>query len=242
MYHNNKIYTTLAPKCKLKLSSIIETDMAQQIPTELTSYLEKHIIVYYNGFDRAHDISHVRQVIEESLRLARHYDVNPAMVLTIAAYHDTGLCRGREVHHLASGEILQTDTTLRQWFTEEQIKVMKEAVEDHRASCGHAPRNIYGLIVAEADRCIEPEYTLRRAVQYGLDHYPALGIQEQYQRFKEHVRSKYGESGYLKLWIPQSNNAKQLAKLRRIISDEEKLYTLFDRLYIELTASYPDIP
>ena len=195
----------------------------------------------YNGFDRAHGISHVRQVIEESLRLARHYDVNPAMVLTIAAYHDTGLCRGREVHHLASGEILQTDTTLRQWFTEEQIKVMKEAVEDHRASCGHAPRNIYGLIVAEADRCIEPEYTLRRAVQYGLDHYPALSIQEQYQRFKEHVRSKYGESGYLKLWIPQSNNAKQLAKLRRIIADEEKLYTLFDRLYTELTASYPDI-
>ena len=215
--------------------------MTQQIPTELTSYLEKQIIVCYTGMDRAPGISHVRQVIEESLRLAHHYDVNPAMVLTIAAYHDTGLCRGREVHHLASGEILQTDTTLRQWFTEEQIKVMKEAVEDHRASCGHAPRNIYGLIVAEADRCIEPEYTLRRAVQYGLDHYPALSIQEQYQRFKEHVRSKYGESGYLKLWIPQSNNAKQLAKLRRIISDEEKLYTLFDRLYIELTASYPDI-
>lgn len=216
--------------------------MTQQISTELTTYLERHIIVCYNSFDRAHDISHVRQVIEESLRLARHYDVNPAMVLTIAAYHDTGLCRGREAHHLASGEILQTDTTLRQWFTEEQIKVMKEAVEDHRASCGHAPRSIYGLIVAEADRCIEPEYTLRRAVQYGLDHYPALGIQEQYQQFREHVRSKYGESGYLKLWIPQSNNAKQLAKLRCIIADEEKLYTLFDRLYTELTASQPDIP
>ena len=122
MFHNNKIYTTLAPKCKHRFSSIIETDMAQQIPTELTNYLEKHIIVCYNGFDRAHGISHVRQVIEESLRMAHHYDVNPAMVLTIAAYHDTGLCRGREVHHLASGEILQADTTLRQWFTEEQIK------------------------------------------------------------------------------------------------------------------------
>lgn len=94
MYHNNKIYTTLAPKCKLKLSSIIETDMAQQIPTELTTYLEKHIIVCYNGFDRAHDISHVRQVIEESLRLARHYDVNPAMVLTIAALSRHGTVSG----------------------------------------------------------------------------------------------------------------------------------------------------
>lgn len=211
--------------------SLTSTDMTLQIPAELTAYLEKHIIVRYNGFDRAHGIAHVRQVIEESLRLARHYDVCPAMVMTIAAYHDTGLCRGREVHHLVSGEILQADTTLRRWFTEEQIGVMKEAVEDHRASCDHEPRNIYGLIVAEADRCIEPEDTLRRAVQYGLDHYPALDIRQQYQRFREHVRSKYGEGGYLKLWIPQSDNAVRLAELRRIIANEKQLYATFNQLY-----------
>ena len=125
--------------------------MAQQIPTELTNYLEKHIIVCYNGFDRAHGISHVRQVIEESLRMAHHYDVNPAMVLTIAAYHDTGLCRGREVHHLASGEILQTDTTLRKWFTEEQIKVMKEAGRMNEASVSQMEGTYYSICTQVED-------------------------------------------------------------------------------------------
>ena len=47
---------------------------------------------------------------------------------------------------------------------------MKEAVEDHRASTDHEPRSIYGKIVAEADRIIDPDITLRRTVQYGLKH------------------------------------------------------------------------
>ena len=51
---------------------------------------------------------------------------------------------------------------------------MKEAVEDHRASNKHVPRSIYGKIVAEADRIIDPDITLRRTVQYGLSNYPEL--------------------------------------------------------------------
>ena len=50
----------------------------------------------------------------------------------------------------------------------------KEAVvEDHRASTDHEPRSIYGKIVAEADRIIDPDITLRRTVQYGLKQNPA---------------------------------------------------------------------
>ena len=51
--------------------------------------------------------------------------------------------------------------------TDEQLLQMKEAIEDHRASNKQAPRTIYGMIVAEADRIIDPEVTLRRTVQYG---------------------------------------------------------------------------
>ena len=78
------------------------------------------------------------------------------MVYVIAAYHDLGLYEGREFHHITSGKVLLADETLRRWFTDEQLLQMKEAIEDHRASNKQAPRTIYGMIVAEADRIIVP--------------------------------------------------------------------------------------
>jgi len=154
---------------------------------ELRTYIEKEILPRYHAFDKAHDISHAETVIRESLELARIYGADPEMAYTVAAYHDTGLCQDRETHHLISGEILQSDPRLRQWFTEEQIAIMKEAVEDHRASSDHAPRSLYGKIVAEADRIIDPEITLRRTVQYGIKKHPDTSAEWQYQRFREHL-------------------------------------------------------
>ena len=54
------------------------------------------------------------------------------------------------------------DERLRQWFTEEQLLIMRDAVEDHRASGKNPPRTIYGAIVAEADRQIIPETVIAR--------------------------------------------------------------------------------
>ena len=95
------------------------------IPANLTHYIETEIIPRYEKFDKAHNLSHVQAVIEESLSLAKQYDVNESMAYTIAAYHDTGLCHDRATHHLISGEILKQDVTLRQWFNEIEIETMK---------------------------------------------------------------------------------------------------------------------
>ena len=105
------------------------------IPKPLITYIETAIIPRYKEFDKAHNLSHVRTVIEESLALARQYpEADERLAYVIAAYHDTGLCRDRATHHLVSGEILMADSTLRQWFSDTEILLMKEAVEDHRAS------------------------------------------------------------------------------------------------------------
>ena len=145
-------------------------------------YIETEIIPRYEAFDKAHRTNHVRQVITESLKLASYYEVDERMVYTIAACHDIGLCEGREHHHLVSGRLMRSDKRLREWFTEEEMEVMAQAVEDHRASNDHAPRSIYGRIVAEADRLIEPMQILRRTVQYGLSHYPELTQEQHYLR------------------------------------------------------------
>lgn len=203
---------------------------------ELVQYIESEIIPRYESFDKAHRPDHVRSVIAQSLDLATCYDLNPDMVYAIAAYHDTGLAVERERHHLFSGEILAADTNLRHWFTESQIEIMRGAVEDHRASSDHAPRTIYGRIVAEADRQIDPETIIRRTVQYGLKHNSELDRAGHYRRVREHLNRKYAAGGYLRLWIPESDNARRLEQLRGIMADEERLQTIFDRIFDKETS------
>ena len=115
----------------------------------LTLYIEREILPRYNGFDKAHREDHARMVIKQSLDIARHYAVNMEMVYAIAAFHDLGLAIDRKTHHLESGRIVREDQRLPEWFTKEEIETMAQAVEDHRASSDHEPRNIYGKIVAE---------------------------------------------------------------------------------------------
>ncbi|MBU3853816.1 MAG: HD domain-containing protein [Candidatus Paraprevotella stercoravium] len=198
---------------------------------ECIDYVESEILPRYASFDKAHQNDHVDRVIQESLRLAQYYEVNPDMVYVIAAYHDVGLVEGRERHHLVSGRLLQADQKLRNWFSEEEIQLMKEAVEDHRASNKHEPRSIYGKIVSEADRVIDAETTFRRTVQYGLSHYPEMIPEEHYLRFRDHLITKYGEGGYLKLWIPQSDNAERLQEIRGILKNEVQLRNIFMKLF-----------
>ena len=197
----------------------------------IIAYIEQEILPRYDHFDAAHQRNHADEVIERSLALAKHYEVDNDMVYTIAAYHDTGLCEGRDTHHLVSGRIIREDKKLRDWFTEDQIETMAQAAEDHRASSGHEPRSIYGKIVAEADRLISPEKVIRRTIQFTQDHFPDYDKEQQYQRFREHLMEKYSDTGYLKLWLPESENAPRLEELRKIIRDEVKMREAFDRAF-----------
>lgn len=198
---------------------------------ELRAYIEAQVIPRYEAFDAAHSTEHVRTVIGQSLALARHYDVEIDMVYAIAAFHDTGLAHGRELHHIHSGEILLEDAFMQTHFSARQLAVMRDAIEDHRASSDHAPRTVYGRIVAEADRCIDPETVIRRTIQYGLAHYPALDREGQFGRCVEHLRKKYAEGGYLRLWIPESDNTRKQEELRALIRNSVRLRETFDRIY-----------
>lgn len=211
--------------------------MAMELNPVLKEYVEREIIPRYSSFDKAHKEDHARSVIEEALSLAGHYDVDPDMVYAAAAFHDTGLVEGREVHHLVSGRIIREDPRLKEWFTPEQIETIAQAAEDHRASSGSEPRSIYGRIIAEADRDIIPMKILRRTVQFGLEHYPELGKEEHWNRFVSHLHEKYYYGGYLKLFIPESRNAARLEELRQVIADEERLRSVFEDIFKEETQN-----
>jgi len=198
---------------------------------DLVEYIETKILPQYTQFDKAHNLQHVMHVIKDSLILANSCGADINMVYTVAAYHDMGLSGPRAVHHINSGKILAADAKLKKWFTPSQIMVMKEAVEDHRATASHSPRSIYGKIVAEADRELEPMTVITRTIQFGLNAYSNKTKEEQYDKFCYHLEEKYAAGGYLKLWIIGSPNEKRLNELRNIISNRTILRELFNKIY-----------
>lgn len=202
---------------------------------DLVEFVETQILPQYTQFDKAHSLEHVTRVIRRSMELVKSTGADIDMVYTIAAYHDIGMSGPRAIHHITGGKILASDTRLKRWFSPEQIRIMKEAIEDHRASASHAPRSIYGKIVAEADRDLSPEMVFRRTIQFGLDNYPVLTKEQQWLRFKEHMYNKYSQHGYIKLWIPNSPNEQSLASLRNTIANTQKLREVFDLYYEDET-------
>lgn len=204
---------------------------------DLMAFIEQNILPKYNEFDLSHGLGHVQHVIKGSLELAKRMGADVNMAYTVAAYHDIGMSGPRAIHHLTGGKILAADARLKRWFSPEQIRIMREAVEDHRASASHSPRSIYGKIVAEADRDLDPEHVFRRAVQFGLENEPGKNHEEQWRRFLAHLQEKYSNTGYIKLWIPNSPNENHLKAIRSIIEDPDKLRQQFDNLYDEETGN-----
>lgn len=204
---------------------------------DLVEFIETQILPRYAAFDRAHNMEHVTRVIRSSLELVKTTGADVNMAYTIAAYHDLGMIGHRADHHIRGGKILAADARLKKWFSPEQIKIMKEAVEDHRASASRAPRSIYGKIVAEADRDIDTETVVRRTVQFGLSNYPEMDKEGHWKRFKEHMDNKYSKEGYIRLWIPNSPNAKKLNELRNLIAQPEQLREAFERVFAEESAT-----
>lgn len=214
---------------------------------ELHRYVYDELVPRYASFDQAHREDHALTVISQAMTLADglscwlsenpdagdiwRVPVDKDVLLVAAACHDLGLVNGRERHHLDSGIIIRADRRLREWFDESQIELIAQAAEDHRASGKSAPRSIYGMLVAEADRVIEGDTIIRRTIQYGLKNYPDLDREGHVVRAIGHLREKYGRGGYLKLWIPWSDNAMRLSRLQDIIADDTSVRQEVERIF-----------
>ena len=129
--------------------------MKPPVHLEIMQFVETQILPKYTEFGESHGLRHVTRVIRNALKLVPVTGADIDMVYIVAAYHDLGMSGPRAIHHITSGKILQADARLKRWFTPENSKIMKEAVEDHRASYSRQTRRIHGKIVAEPDRDIE---------------------------------------------------------------------------------------
>ena len=168
-----------------------------RINKRLQNYIEKNIFPSYKKNDLGHNIDHIKYVIERSLKFAKEVkDINYDMVYTIAAYHDIGHYIDAKNHEKVSADILLADNNLRKYFTEEEIKIMSEAVYDHKASLEGDPRSIYGKIVSSADRNTLIDVPLKRTYAYRIEHNPNDSLDDIIEESRKHIVNKFGKKGY----------------------------------------------
>lgn len=205
----------------------------KNIDVSLQKYIENTIIPQYNNLDLAHKPSHVYDVIKSSFIIAKDYTVDLEMVYVIAAFHDIGLLVDRKTHHFIGGKMLYEDLNLRKYFNDEQLLIMKEAVEDHRASTSNKPRSIYGLIISEADLFDTAEVIIERTVLYRINNDKLNNFDIIYSDSKFHLEDKYGVNGYLVSWLNSNRVSNMLKELRNYLNNDELLKEYCYKVYLE---------
>lgn len=167
---------------------------------DLVDYIEKNIFIKYERF-YAHGMLHINNVIKNMLMLADYYNLDKNMAYVIAVYHDSGLSVDRENHELEAGRIIASDVELKKFFNEDEIKIMKEAVEDHRGSRKTRPRNFYGECVSDSDRDFDIDILAKRQIGMSIKNYHELvTFDEHFERCYEYICKRINSNGKFNLW------------------------------------------
>ena len=202
---------------------------------ELKEYVEKNIFPEYSKNERAHGIEHIRYVIDRCFELIKQNNLNVDCnkVYVIAAYHDIGHHIDAKKHELISAEIMYNDANLLKYFSKEDLKIMKEAIEDHRASNNLEPRSIYGKIISSADRNTSVEQCLSRSYFYGKKILPGVSDDEIFENAYNVLVKKFGVNGYSKFFFKDEKYEKFLTDIRELLKDK-KSFCESQKHYIEL--------
>lgn len=206
-----------------------------KLNTELLKYIETNIFPEYEKNDLGHNIEHINYVIEKSLKHAKSLtDLNINMVYTIAAYHDIGHHIDAKNHEKVSAEILKNDSYLKEYFNDEEINIMSEAIEDHRASLEYIPRSIYGKMISSADRNTSIEEPLKRTYEYRIKHNSNDSLEKIIEESRKHILEKFGKDGYAKdkIYFGKEEYERFLKNITDLAENEEE----FKKKYIEVNG------
>ena len=187
-----------------------------EINLELKKYIEEKIFPKYGKY-YAHGMMHINNVIDNMMMLADYYNLDKNMAYVIACYHDSGLNVDRENHEYESGKVLASDENLKKYFTDDQITIMKEAVEDHRGSRKEKPRNFYGECMSDSDRDFDISILAKRQFNTSIKNYPELKtFDEHFERCYKYICNRNNSNGKFNLW---TNNPILIEKRNKFQKD-----------------------
>lgn len=208
------------------------------IDNKLKEYIVQNILPEYNNNEKAHGIEHINYVIRRSFELIKqnNLSVDYNKVYVIAAYHDIGHYIDPKKHEIISAEIMSEDENLKQYFSSEDLTIIKEAIEDHRASSSLIPRNIYGKILSSADRKVSIKNYFVASLFFGHPNINEVEMNEAIDQSYNHAIKKFGKDGYAtkKFYVEDNRYKKFLNDLQELIENKDEFYRLAGIVFKEV--------
>ena len=207
---------------------------------EIKEYITTKILPEYELNDKGHNLVHVNKVLERAFEISKKYEVDENMLYVVVCFHDIACHINREKHEILSAERLYADVNLKQFFSEEQIEIMRDAVADHRASLEYIPRNIYGKILSSADRKVDIEEFMRASMGFQKSKEPNSTDDELIEHSYLIAIKKFGKNGYAvkKFYVEDEKYEKFLKELQDLIDNKPEFIERAKKVLIELKKEF----
>ena len=206
---------------------------SNKINPQLTEYCKAYVLPHYEINESGHGIEHIEYVLRRCFILAEQFSsIDCDILYTIAVYHDIAHHIDKKNHEKLSAEMFINDKFMKSFFTDDYRQIIKEAIEDHRASAKTTPRSDYGKIISSADRSTDIDEFLRRTHSYTLKHFNPKTVNEIIDRAYEHAMDKYGEKGYAKHYLKDEEYDIFITKIRELLKDK----SIFTEYYRKITG------
>lgn len=187
---------------------------------QLKNYIENHIFPEYSKNDDGHNLKHIEYVIDRCMRFSEQFDnIDLDILYTIAAFHDIAHHIDKNNHEKLSAQMFFDNEYMKQFFTEKERIIIKEGIEDHRASSSCIPRSDYGKIISSADRSTDVNEFLKRTHSYTLKHNPDSSVEQMIDRAYNHTKDKYGSQGYAQHYVVDEEYNKFRNEINYLLSD-----------------------
>ncbi len=116
--------------------------------------IKKHVITIMDN-DPAHDFEHVMRVYSNAQKIAKKEKANQKLVLSAALLHDiVSYPKSSKRSKFSSIDSAKKSKTILKTygFSEKEITIVSDAIEDHSFSQNKIPETLEGKILQDADR------------------------------------------------------------------------------------------
>ena len=207
-----------------------------KINIDLKEYIENNIMPIYDLNDKGHNKNHIEFVLKRAFEISKDYDINYNILYVCVCFHDIACHINRELHEILSAETAFNDKYLNNFFTDYEIIIIKEAIEDHRASSNNIPRNIYGKILSSADRKVDIKTYFVSSLFFKVTDISKVNMEEAIEKSYNHAIDKFGKNGYAtkKFYVDDKRYQKFLNDLQYLIDNKKEFYEVAKIVFYEV--------
>lgn len=205
----------------------------EKVNSDLKKYMEENILPEYKLNDKGHNIEHIQYVLKRAFEISGKYDINSDILYTCICFHDIACHINRDEHEVLSAKRALYDAFLNKYFSNEEIQIIGNAIEDHRASLEYVPRNIYGKILSSADRKVEIKVYLISSISFIKKKISEISMGESIEHSYQFAIKKFGVNGYAvnKSYVEDWKYKKFLNDIQYLIDNKKQFIELASDVY-----------